>query len=123
MALFLSLHQAPGLSPEEIAGYGPDVAKGVYATFRQLYVNTDTGFIVSVYEADSAAAVEQEFERVGFPFDSINEIDFTLSAAELAADARPWLTSRAWTGRSPWRSAVTGARRTCTGSAAGSPRR
>ena len=83
MALFLSLHQAPGLSREEIAGYGPDVAKGVHATFRQLYVNTDTGFIVSVYEADNAAAVEQEFERVGFPFDSINEIDFTLSAAEL----------------------------------------
>ena len=46
MALFLSLHQAPGLSPEEIAGYGPDVAKGVHATFRQLYVNTDRGFIV-----------------------------------------------------------------------------
>jgi uncharacterized protein DUF4242 len=82
--LFLSLHQAPGLSPEEIAGYGPDVAKGVHASFRQLYVNTDTGFIVSVYEADSAAAVEQEFERVGFPFDSINEIDYTLSAAELS---------------------------------------
>ena len=31
----------------------------------------------------SAAAVEQEFERVGFPFDSINEVDYTLSAAEL----------------------------------------
>ena len=83
MALFLSLHQAPGLSPEEIAGYGPEVAKGVHATFRQLYVNTDTGFIVSVYEADSAEAVEEEFERVGFPFDTINEIDYTLSAAEL----------------------------------------
>jgi hypothetical protein len=83
MALFLSLHQAPGLSPEEIAGYGPEVAKGVYATFRQLYVNTDTGFIVSVYEAESAEAVEEEFERVGFPFDTINEIDYTLSAAEL----------------------------------------
>jgi len=84
MALFLSLHQAPGLSPEEIAGYGPDVAKGVHASFRQLYVNTDTGFIVSVYEADSAAAVEQEFERVGFPFDAINEIDYTLSASQLS---------------------------------------
>lgn len=83
MALFLSLHQAPGLSPEEIAGYGPEVAKGVHATFRQLYVNTDTGFIVSVYEAESAEAVEEEFERVGFPFDTINEIDYTLSAAEL----------------------------------------
>ncbi len=85
MALFLSLHQAPGLSPEEIAGYGPDVAQGIHATFRQLYVNTDSGFIVSLYEAGSAGAVEQEFERVGFPFDSINEIDFTLSAAELTA--------------------------------------
>ena len=31
-----------------------------------------------------AAAVEQEFERVGFPFDSINEIDYTLSASELS---------------------------------------
>jgi len=84
MALFLSLHQAPGLSPEEVAGYAPDVAKGVHATFRQMYANLDTGYIVTVYEADSAAAVEQEFERVGFPFDSINEVDFTLSAAELA---------------------------------------
>ena len=83
MSLFLSLHQAPGLSPEEIAGYGPEVAKGVHATFRQMYANLDTGYIVTLYEADSAAAVEQEFERVGFPFDSINEIDFTLSAAEL----------------------------------------
>ena len=83
MALFLSLHQAPGLSPEEVAGYGPEVAKGVHATFRQMYANLDTGYIVTVYEADSAAAVEREFERVGFPFDSINEVDFTLSAAEL----------------------------------------
>jgi hypothetical protein len=84
MALFLSLHQAPGLSPEEIAGYGPDVAKSVHASFRQLYVNTATGFIATLYEADNAAAVEQEFERVGFPFDSINELDYTMSAAELA---------------------------------------
>jgi hypothetical protein len=84
MALFLSLHQAPGLSPEEVAGYAPDVAKGVHATFRQMYANLDSGYIVTLYEADSAAAVEQEFERVGFPFDSINEIDFTLSAAQLA---------------------------------------
>jgi hypothetical protein len=83
VALFLSLHQAPGLSSEEVAGYGPEVAKGVHATFRQMYANLDTGYIVTLYEADSAAAVEQEFERVGFPFDSINEIDYTLSAAEL----------------------------------------
>lgn len=83
MALFLSLHQAPGLSSEEVAGYAPEVAKGVHATFRQMYANMDAGFIVTLYEADSAAAVEQEFERVGFPFDSINEIDLSISAADL----------------------------------------
>jgi uncharacterized protein DUF4242 len=83
MPLFLSLHQAPGLSAEEVAGYAPDVAEGVHATFRQMYANTGAGFIATLYEADSAASVEQEFERVGFPFDSINEIDYSLSAAEL----------------------------------------
>jgi len=83
VALFLSLHQAPGLSQEEVAGYGPEVAKGVHAAFRQMYANLDSGFIATLYEAESAAAVEQEFERVGFPFDSINEVDYTLSAAEL----------------------------------------
>jgi hypothetical protein len=83
VALFLSLHQAPGLSPEEIAGYAPEVLKGVHATFRQLYANTDSGFIVTLYEADGTGAVEQEFERVGFPFDSITEVDYSSSAAEL----------------------------------------
>ncbi|WP_413810792.1 nickel-binding protein [Streptomyces sp. OE57] len=84
MPLYLSLHQAPGLSVEEIAGNAPEVAQQVHATFRQLYVNTDTGFIVSVYEADNAKALEEEFERIGFPFDAINEVDFTQNAAELA---------------------------------------
>lgn len=84
MPLYLSLHQAPGLSEEEIAGNAPEVARQVHATFQQLYVNTGTGFIVSVYQADSAKAVEEEFERIGFPFDAIHEIDFTQNAAELA---------------------------------------
>jgi hypothetical protein len=84
MAVFLGLHQAPGLSPEEIAGYGPEVAKGVHATFKQLLVNTTSGFIVTLYEAPDRDGVEREFERVGFPFDSITEIDFTLDAEGLA---------------------------------------
>ncbi|MFC3577452.1 nickel-binding protein [Streptomyces yaanensis] len=84
MPLYLSLHQAPGLSVEEIAGNAPEVAQQVHASFRQLYVNTETGFIVSVYEADGAKAVEEEFERIGFPFDAIHEIDFTQNSAELA---------------------------------------
>lgn len=83
MSLFLGLHQAPGLSPEEIAGYGPEVVEGVHATFKQLYVNTTDGFIVTLYEAAGRDDVEKEFERVGFPFDSITEIDYTVNAEEL----------------------------------------
>ncbi|MFE9322415.1 nickel-binding protein [Nocardia sp. NPDC052278] len=85
MPLFLSLHQAPGLSAEEVAGFGPEVAKGVHATFKRLEANTDTGFIVTLYEAADAASVEKEFERVGFPFDSITEIDLPLDEAGLSA--------------------------------------
>jgi hypothetical protein len=84
MSLFVGLHQAPGLSPEEIAGYGPEVAQGVHATFKQLLVNTTEGFIVTLYEATSRDDVEQEFERVGFPFDSITEIDYFLDTEGLA---------------------------------------
>ena len=85
MAVHVSLHRAPGLSQEEIDGFAPEVAKGVHATFLQLFVNTDTGFIVTVYEAEHAEAVEQEFERIGFPFEAIHEVDVVLTAAELAA--------------------------------------
>jgi hypothetical protein len=84
MATFLTLHQAPGLSADEIAGYGPDVAQGLHARFRNLYVNFGSGFVVTVYEAESRDAVEREFERIGFPFDDIHEIDYTLDADQLA---------------------------------------
>jgi hypothetical protein len=83
MPLYLSVHQAPGLSEEEIAANAPEVAQQVHAAFRQLYVNTDSGYIVSLYQAEDAKALEAEFERIGFPFDSINEIDYTLNDTEL----------------------------------------
>ena len=85
MATFVSLHRAPGLSEEEIAGYAPDVARSEHASFRQLFVNTESGFIVSIYEAERAEDVETEFERVGFPFEAVHEVDVVLDAAGLAA--------------------------------------
>ncbi|WP_063043412.1 nickel-binding protein [Nocardia pseudovaccinii] len=83
MSLFLSIHQAPGISEEEVAAYGPEVAKGVHATFRQLFANGDSGYIVTLYEADSEAAVRDEFERVGFPVDTVTEIDIEFGADQL----------------------------------------
>ena len=83
MPTFMTIHRSPGLSPEEIAANGPLVAESEYATFRHLYVDLYGGYLVSIYEATDQEAVEQEFERVGFPFDSIHEIDYALSASEL----------------------------------------
>ncbi|WP_040691040.1 nickel-binding protein [Nocardia vinacea] len=83
MSLFLSIHQAPGISEEEVAAYGPEVAKGVHATFRHLFANGDSGYIVTLYEADSEAAVRDEFERVGFPVDTVTEIDIEFDAGQL----------------------------------------
>jgi hypothetical protein len=85
MALFLSTHQSPGLSQEEIGAYAPEVAKNVHATFRNLFANTDSGAIFTLYEADSADAVREEFERVGFPYDEIHEIDAAVDAAAVSA--------------------------------------
>ena len=87
MPLFLSIHRSPGLSDEEIAGYAPEVSKNVHAQFRHLFVNLDEGYIVTLYEGDSEAAVHSEFERIGWPWDTTTEIQFALDRAGLDAMA------------------------------------
>lgn len=83
MPTFATIHRAPGLSAEEIAGNAPDVAQSVHATFQNLYVNMFTGFIVTIYEAEDQAALEREFERIGFPWEDVNEIQFSMDAQQL----------------------------------------
>ena len=87
MALFMSTHQAPGLSQDEIGAYAPEVAKNVHATFRNLFANTDSGAIFTLYEADSADDVRAEFERIGWPYDEVHEIDAAVDAAAVSAMA------------------------------------
>ena len=72
MPTYLTTHLSPGLSADEIAGNAPDVAESKYATFRNLYVNMLSGFLVSIYDADDQAALEAgKFARteytVGYP--------------------------------------------------------
>jgi hypothetical protein len=85
MATFMTTHRAPGLSVDEIASNAPDVAKSTYAAFRDMFVNLTVGFLVTVYEADDVQALEREFERVGFPFEEIHEIQFAMDSTGLRA--------------------------------------
>jgi hypothetical protein len=43
-----------------------------------------TGQLFSVYEAKDAAALEREFERLGFPYDQVTEVQYALDAEGLA---------------------------------------
>jgi hypothetical protein len=84
MPLFVTLHKAPGLSKEEFDANAPDVLAGKYASFRHAYANVFEGFIVSVYEAEDAAALQREFERVGFPFEEIHEMQLSFTREQMS---------------------------------------
>ena len=83
MPSYLVIHHAPGVSQEDFQKNMPNVLAGKHAQFVQTYVNLSVGTIVNIYKGDSAEAVGRELERVGFPYDEIQEIQFAGSFAEL----------------------------------------
>ncbi|MEP7120247.1 MAG: nickel-binding protein [Byssovorax sp.] len=83
MPRYLVIHHAPGISQEDFQRNIPEVLAGKHATFLHTYVNIASGTVVNIYEGESEAAVGRELERVGFPFDEIQAIQFEGSAAEL----------------------------------------
>lgn len=83
MPRYLAIHHAPGVNQEDFQRNIPEVLKGKYATFVHTYVNLSKGTIVNIYDAESAEALGREFERIGFPFDEIQEIQFGASADDL----------------------------------------
>ena len=58
-------------------------SQGKYATFVQTFVNLQKGTIVNIYDAENPEALAREFERIGFPFDEIQEIQFGATADDL----------------------------------------
>lgn len=83
MPLYVSIHRAPGLSREEFEQNAVDVLESKHAKMLHVYVNVFEGFIVTVYEGDNEQAVQEEFERLGFPFDEIHEIQLNVSRENL----------------------------------------
>ena len=84
MPTFITIHRAPGVTREEVAQRGGEVLESKHAKFLQNYVNLADGFIVTVYEATDQAALEREYERLGFPFDEIHEVQFGMTREGLA---------------------------------------
>ena len=84
MPQYITIHRAPGLKREEVAGNAINVYNGQLAKYLQMYVNLADGFIVSVYEADDRAKLEEQFEILGFPHDEIHEVQFAQSREQMA---------------------------------------
>ncbi|MBL5974941.1 MAG: hypothetical protein D3X82_14555 [Candidatus Leucobacter sulfamidivorax] len=87
MTTFVSVHQAPALDPAEVASYVPDIKQYTHATFQQCFINLDQGYIVTVYEGESEQAVRDEFDRIGWPVDTVTEVQYAMDKATL--DAMP----------------------------------
>ena len=63
----------------------PDVLEGKHATMVNVFANIFEGFIVTVYDGESADAVVTEFERLGFPHDEVHEVQIAITRDQLAA--------------------------------------
>jgi len=83
MPRYLIIHHAPGVTAEDFQRSVPTVLEGKHAKYVQSYANLVHGTIVNIYDAESAAAVGREMERIGFPFDEIQEVQFAASAEDL----------------------------------------
>jgi hypothetical protein len=83
MAQYMTVHRAPGLLKEQWVENAVGVHAGKYATFKQAHVNLATGFIFTIFEADSREKLEEQFEELGFPFDEIHEVQFSQSYPEM----------------------------------------
>ena len=83
MPRYLIIHHAPGVTAEDFQKNVPAVLEGKHATFVQSYTNLVNGTIVNIYDGASEAAVGREMERIGFPFDEIQEVQFAASHADL----------------------------------------
>ena len=83
MTQYVSIHRAPGLSPDEMEEKAPAVFNTESATYLQNYVDLGEGFIVTVFEAANKDTLEEAFEELGFPVDEIHEVQFAQSRDEL----------------------------------------
>jgi hypothetical protein len=83
MPRYLVIHHSPGVTAEDFQKSVPAVLEGKYAKFVQGYANLVNGTIVNIYDGESDAAVGRELERIGFPFDEIQEVQFAASHDDL----------------------------------------
>lgn len=85
MPRYFSIHRAPGLSQEDFATNAADVVNGKHAIHVHTYANLIDGTLVNIFEAESEDELIREFERLGWPYEEIHELELSVDAAGLRA--------------------------------------
>jgi hypothetical protein len=75
MARYIGLHTLPGFTREMLAQATPNLDKQDGAQFLRAYSSFVEGKVVCEWESDSKATVEKAYANLGFPFDSIHEVE------------------------------------------------
>lgn len=85
MPRYISIHRAPGLSREDFAANAAEVVDGRHAKHVHTYANLIDGTLVNLFDAENEPALVREFERLGWPYDEIHELELSVTAEELRA--------------------------------------
>ena len=85
MPRYLVIHHAPGVNMDDFRYNIPEVLASKYAVYVKTLANLTNGTIVNVYDGDNEEAVGRELERIGFPYDEIQELHFEATADDLRA--------------------------------------
>lgn len=83
MPQYMTIHRAPGLLKEQWVENAVGIYNAEGARFVQAYANLATGTIITIYEAENQATLEEQFEELGLPFEEINEVQLSQSFAEM----------------------------------------
>jgi hypothetical protein len=88
MARYIGLHTLPGFSREMLAQATPHLDKQDPARFLRAYSSFREEKVVCEWEAPDKAAVEKAYANLGFPFDSIHEVEAICDAGDAGVDTR-----------------------------------
>jgi len=88
MARYIGLHTLPGFTREMLAEATPYLDKQPGASFLRAYSSFVEGRVVCEWDAASKDVVATAYDNLGFPYDSIHEVEAICDMGTGGVDTR-----------------------------------
>jgi len=86
MARFIGLHTLPGFTREMLAQATPHLDKQEGTRFLRAYSSFSEGKVVCEWEAVDKEVVATAYANLGFPYDSIHEVQAICDMGDIGVD-------------------------------------